>query len=733
MTDAAGDPIILKILTGVQSGVDVFLVDGDYVLGSGDDDDIQIFDVSLLPGHVRLRVQNGKVSLAGGAGPARTQTGVQLAADGEPVDLEPLDVVWVGTTRFTTGLASANWSSLGEGETPTPVKVRRPGLRLRRGRADGVPRPAGERPALLRWGLPVAAGIAVAAVGAAAFATMGVGPGTAGAQPQARPTLERVETALRALPFARDVAARQEVDGAVFVTGFVETPAERRAVLQDVRTADEAARVRVGVLESMRAEIAQLLKSEAPGVDFQLSNRAEATLTGTILDPAEAQRVTGLVESSIIGLQKVSSQIRTRDTLLADIQTLSDRSGIAPLTLLRLDGSLAEISGVLPSEKVDSWVGFLQAYSSQYAKLIPLRSLVQLQNPDGSLRPAPGGPALVLGDAPLAAGDVRMDPDRLTAGDYKLEDVFANRAAAVPDAATLAQPASGRPLDLASVIEGGGGIAAGRAVRRVGTPFMEDAAEGAASQALAARTAPTATVAQETGATEPDAAPRLVAAEPTDPGQANNKAVRDLIGVWNSKGMPGVGDGPRIDRALEALRLARPQASLEERYAPIRRREGAEPQAACWRGAEITPANVSGILFWLDLLSVSSDLTLQSVAAETRPLVLEAALNPSRVDDCASRAGLSVDSVYLDEVTRNPDFVSFITRDLARYDLDIAGANLGSVNRFVQLRGGRKLHEGAAPDRNSRIASVGELGVAVARGNDVSAVIFGTNVNWIVR
>ncbi|MBB3950310.1 FHA domain-containing protein [Aureimonas jatrophae] len=733
MTDAAGDPIILKILTGVQSGVDVFLVDGEYLLGSGDDDDIQIFDVSLLPGHVKLRVGNGKVTLAGGAGAARTQTGVQLAADGEPVELEPLDVVWVGTTRFTTGLASANWSSLGEGETPTPVKVRRPGLRLRRGRATDGGQPTERRPAAIRWGLPIAAGIAVVAIGAAAVSTMGVGPGAAGAQPQSRPTLERVETALRALPFARDVAARQEVDGAVFVTGFVETPAERRAVLQDVRTADEAARVRVGVLESMRAEIAQLLKSEAAGVDFTLSNRAEATLTGTVLDPAEAQRITGLVESSIIGLQKVSSEIRTRDTLLVDIQTLADRSGIAPLTLLRLDGSLAEISGVLPSEKVDSWVGFLQAYSSQYAKLIALRSLVQLQNPDGSLRPAPGGPALVLGDAPLAAGDVRMDPDRLVAGDYRLEDVFANRAAAVPDAATLAQPASGRPLDLASVIEGGGPVEPGRAVRRIGTPFLEDASNAGGAQTAAARAVSADAIAEQSATAASQATPRLVAAEPTDPGQINNKAVRDLIGAWSSKGMPGVGDGPRIGRALEALRLARPETTLEERYAPIQRREDAEPRSACWRGAEITTENVSGVLFWLDLLSVSSDLTLQSVAVETRPLVLEAALNPSRVDDCASRAGLSVDSVYLDEVTRNPDFVNFITRDLARYDLDIAGANLGSVNRFVQLRGGRKLHEGAAPDRNSRIASVGELGVAVARGEDVSAVIFGTNVNWIVR
>jgi len=60
---AISDNTILKILSGTQAGAEVSLVKGEYLIGSGSDDDIQIIDVSLKPGHAKIRVAAGKIVL----------------------------------------------------------------------------------------------------------------------------------------------------------------------------------------------------------------------------------------------------------------------------------------------------------------------------------------------------------------------------------------------------------------------------------------------------------------------------------------------------------------------------------------------------------------------------------------------------------------------------------------------------------------------------------------------
>src|SRR5690606_17981265 len=103
--------------------------------------------------------------------------------------------------------------------------------------------------------------------------------------------------------------------------------------------------------------------------------------TGVILDPDRASRLVATIEEQIPGLASVESRIRTTTTLLADVEALADRAQIKPLVLLRIDGQLLEATGALPTEKIDAWAGFLQAYATQFAPVIALRSFVQLQSP----------------------------------------------------------------------------------------------------------------------------------------------------------------------------------------------------------------------------------------------------------------------------------------------------------------------------------------------------------------
>jgi len=174
-----------------------------------------------------------------------------------------------------------------------------------------------------------------------------------------------------------------------------------------------------------------------------------------------------------------------------------------------------------------------------------------------------------------------------------------------------------------------------------------------------------------------------------------------------------------------------PAAPLAQRYAPLlASADPGVPDQQCWPNSHLSRKNVTGALFWVDLLSVSRTLSLTDLDPAIQPLVLEAALSPQWTATCAAQAlGHPAQSAYLYEASRNPDFVRYIARDLASFPIDIAGVNVAG-QRYIQTRAGRRMTEGAAPDDNSRLFLVGELGALFKRGEGYATSVYGTSLNW---
>lgn len=750
MSNPDAETIILKILTGVQAGIDIALSDGEYTLGSGDDDDIQIYDVSLEPSHIRLRVAGGKVMAAGGRGALRTSTGVVLDAGSEFQEIEALDGVFAGTTRFTTGRVSANWASLNEIAADIAADGKRPSPP---GGASGL---FSRR--LLGIGLPLA--LLVLAIGVFLLSLSGTTPGAA-TRETADDRLRLVREAVEGFAFGRGIQVSRDVDNVTYVSGFVEKPVERRAVVTAVRDIDPAARIRLTALETTREEIASLLAASDRGIDFTLDSAGTLTLNGVMLDPAEAAATEALLRDGVAGLTAIVSNIRTAPGLLNEVTDLARRSQIEPFVLFRLDGTLIEASGVLATEKIDAWAGFLQAYSSQFSRHIALRSLVSLQNADGSS--GRSSRSLVLGSAGLSPGDVPLDIDRLSQGNFKLDDIFVNPPADAKAESPADEAGAEHEVPYLAV-DGRAGVAAssrrdGRSPQSRDTvqdvlqgwrddlsPEAGGALDGSdtGEVVLSAATAGerhtpsfSSVPADEQG--HAGAAREGEAGLPSSGGAASSRntvAVRSLLQDWRDDRLPETDEGRAIRSALDRLDAGRnlfPGGTMDERYAPLSSSEAVPALQACWGGSRIPVADLPGLVFWLDVLSVSNDLTLANLDADIRGAVLEAALDPERVAQCLDRIGRgALVSRYYREVERNPGFVRFIARNLAPYALDIAGVNL-SADRYIQTRDGNKLHRGSAPDRNSRIASIGELGVMIEKEGRLSAVIFGPEINWLVR
>jgi type III secretion system YscD/HrpQ family protein len=762
------DNTVLKVLSGVQNGVEVSLVDGEYKLGSGPDDDIQLIDVSLKPGHARLRVGRGKIEIAGGTGSLKTAGGL-LGSGGEWHELEPLEIVSAGTTRFALGLPSANWASIAdaEGDDAAARNTRK------RPAAAGTSASGAFQSSRARQ-LGLAALVIVLAVGAGIFyAPSGLGDQRAEASVDQRSDLELTREVVQRFPFADSLDVHQEVDGTIYVSGYVETPVERRAIVGALREADVPARTRLWVTESMRGEIASLIEAEDVEVDYALSESGILTLDGIILDPARAREFVSLITDRMLGLAGVVSEISTSETLITDVADLAAQASIESLVLFRLDGTVIEANGLIPIERIDSWVGFLQAYSNKFADVIPLRSFVQLQGVStdvsvaslgGGSATAMSGRALVLGAAELSSGETPLDIASLTEGTYDLSDVFVGQPeddGATPGAATSATADPARlPASTADFLRPSGATATGGALRPatlIAASATMPMGFGSSGQdgvrgADGAPGLPGASGADGLSADAGDA-PLFHTDAPRNGPLSTSDALDDLA-RWLIDGSNEAADSdrtvdfadPDIAGALERIQaevsaasggrihaLSAQQVQVAELYAPLfqnARRFGDQPAEACWAGSQLTAKNLAPVLFWLDILSVSEGISITFFDHEAQTLILEAALNPREAARCVAGSA-APRSVYIAEVERNPTFLQFIIRDLPGYTLDIAGASL--ADRYIQTRAGQKMQEGSAPDGATRIALVGELGIALQVREGMTAVAFGPDINWLIQ
>lgn len=682
------DSYILKILSGVQTGVEVLLSVGEYTLGSGNEDDIQLVDLSLKPGHARIRLSAGVIEVSGLAGSLKTSAGLTIGAGSDWNAIAPLDVVTAGTSRFALGPPNAQWTTLADAGSDAAA-ARRP--------APKGPEQPGRR---LFWNVAAVAAVA----GLVLWFVLQGQTGGSSALNAPRDDFAVARQAVAGLPFASRVRVTQDLDGVIFVTGHVDSPVQRRALIGALEQAGSPARVRIWVTETMRADLDALIQAERLPLTAQVAADGSATLDGLILSDASARRFAGLVQSQVLGLTRLDMRVRTAETLLGAVRDLARQSQIGQFVIFRLDRELIEANGVLPNDRIDAWVGFLQAFAQRHAGEIGLRSFVQLQSAGG------GRPDRSIGIGRGAEGDIILDADRLRQGLYGPRELFAPPPpAATPQAA--APPAQRETVAgfvdrLAPRPPQGPRAGSLRRDDEVGTPARPNA---------------------------------------PDPSDQFSNAARSLVERWRDGQLDNSPAGQALGRALDALANARRGATGELTDADRRALAAqlvpifADPRRAgvndsCWRNSRLTRANLQAALFWLDLASVSEHVTVRSLGLDLQGLVLEAALNPGRVSACNGGGGGRTGgdgSIYLAETQRNPAFVRFVTRDLGSFQLDVAGASLRD-NRFILTRAGERLFEGAAPDAASRVALVGELGAAIQQRDGLSVVIFGPQLNWFV-
>ena len=211
----------------------------------------------------------------------------------------------------------------------------------------------------------------------------------------------------------------------------------------------------------------------------------------------------------------------------------------------------------------------------------------------------------------------------------------------------------------------------------------------------------------------------------------------------------GVGDLPGGLRApaavsllseglLEAVRSQQEALRFGRTLLHANAGEGDADGGACWPGAAARLDQLPTILFWIDYFSVDPDVDLAQVDGPNRLLFYEVAMSPLRVRACLERLDsplakrLLRESVFLRETAVNRRFAGYLFRNVPRYGLDLAGVDL-TGDRYVELRDGRRLTAGMAPDLDSRLAVIGDLGVILRVPSGYSASLLDDGIGWVVQ
>lgn len=439
MAEATGDSVF-KVLSGNQLGAEVFLADGTYSFGSGAEADIQLDDVALQAVHGYVRLRDGKVELRAAQGDLVTASGLAISRGDEVWrEIAQMDAVSAGLSKFVIAGQNANWSALGP---PAPVAApRKTGTRSLYDLVASMPRQA-------LYGASSVLAILVLAGVVGGFGGDAAQRSAAEIDAEA---LAGLRQAFEAMPFADAVRLTERADGTIAIEGYVEEQVERRAIQNALDASGLPATLRVFVRENLRADVQGTIDSLQVPASFTLDDAGHLTLSGTVLDPVTAKRLVESIQTGVFGLASVKSDIRTADAILDDLRGIAADAGLADLVIFRLDGLVVEATGIVPRDKMDNWVGLIGVYSRRFAKEIPLRSFVTLDQP-AEVDTAP----VIIGTGPVADAETGrvVAPETLAEpNEVDAQSLFAGQPEVTPDAPTPVQQPDSRLSGLSAALD----------------------------------------------------------------------------------------------------------------------------------------------------------------------------------------------------------------------------------------------------------------------------------------
>ncbi len=707
------EKFLLKVFSGLQLGAEVALDEGDYAIGSGPDDDIQLKDASLNSQHAFLKVEAEKIKIRANSGAILFGNGLTLeAGDDRWVDIDPLSPLVLGSTRLAFGLEGAHWNTITEDASfrsevqpnygkPLPNTDESDGPKsffelagIQREHIEAVRRfldPLIERAMNDRRFLYGGAG------GFAAFivlilllqAIFGGSGGLAIRDPVK--DKQRIEAALAEYPFASHIRVVQDTDGQISIRGIIKDIAERRTLLNAVQATGVPIKSRISSAENIAADIDNLILSQGLNVKATLKDDGSLMLSGQINDPAVATKFIQLVKDQVVGPTSFDfTRLKDGNALLIEVVRFAKDEGVSPTVTFSLgkDGAFIEANGTVLFEQSDAWSNFLKNYTVSFGPRMKLRSFVEV--------------AKQSRDATLASDTAA--PAQNATVDGRILDVATLKSATSQANAAKASEATSKPAP---------------SVSQEMTALSQDVKDAGASVVPVEIVKSVTLAAPVTQA--PPVAAEAVAVEPVN-----------VQPAFASVALPS----PQQDVLLEQ---EKPASTVDARE-PL----GAENFGDLSILNECTGARIQNFddlantIATIDQLSAMNGQTLTSFDKRQQLTLAEIILNPTILKRCLSDSAhpelieLKNKSSFFREIESNPEFIRFIFRDIKPTSLVLTGADLTGDYSILD-KSGRRLKKGSWIDIYSRVFNIAELGVIVETAAGMELSIFDSRISWVIR
>ncbi|HBR97198.1 MAG TPA: EscD/YscD/HrpQ family type III secretion system inner membrane ring protein [Gammaproteobacteria bacterium] len=344
---------VVKILAGPHAGAQIALAQGNYLIGTAEDNDLVFSDPALAKHHVKLILSDSGFAIKPLAMPVFLK-GKPLA-DGGGV-FSPFDIITAGDTHLAVAAADATWPA----SLPLP--------KIRKKAHDSAPLQTGEVPhattraGLNRWWL------------AAACVCLALGYGLRHSWQTDMPIISKeaqLSTLLDDMPLY-DLKILKQPDGNVRLTGYVPHSRDlatlktrlqashlpivnRVTAIDEVKTATERVLAAIGY-----PDLVVMATTETPGV---------IEVSGFVDDDSARRRIVDTLRYDIPGIKNIEdSGIETLEQRLAYLKQEIKDSGLADsITAASKNGAL-HVTGEVSSLEREQWQSIEDMFIAKYGE-----------------------------------------------------------------------------------------------------------------------------------------------------------------------------------------------------------------------------------------------------------------------------------------------------------------------------------------------------------------------------
>lgn len=435
LSDTVRQDTVLKLLSGAQAGAEIYLGDGQYLIGTDDDADIVLQDRAIGAKHALLGIQGRRIHVEARDLPVRI--GDRVISPQEDMDMSAPVVIGLETTQVAIGTTDTDWSLL---ELPHSIDTQDSSVEPQNGEeqtdediestdstdsetttAEAAPltdpeeQPQQSRGlrSPLRWGLAIVAVLLVAAV-LMIFRhdlfTWKHKDSSAAKRPATLTELDKANNILKG-PAFKEIHASQAKDGTIVLQGYCETDSCKNRAVSEFAKAGIPIDNRIWIEQWLKRAVRETLaRFGETDLTFDYLGDGAIRLRGFLVASHRKEELLETLRNDVPGITRIDTAgLKKISQAAAMLREGVKQAGLEGKLTIKVNGARLLASGDLDSTQMARWQRTAQNFAKKTQGRPPVDSKVKLMGDEAPAKVLDKSGLTILGvmvtreDPPFAA------------------------------------------------------------------------------------------------------------------------------------------------------------------------------------------------------------------------------------------------------------------------------------------------------------------------------------------